>query len=81
MKVVRGTHEKKSRPLTMITVAMEHGEPTGGRHNDNDLAELMPRIVSRGNMLAAYQAVKRNAGAAGVDEMSTEALSDWVRNR
>ena len=62
------------------TVAMEHGEPAGGRHHDNDLAELMPRIVSRENMLAAYQAVKRNAGAAGVDEMSVAALSDWVRN-
>ena len=40
----------------------------------------MPRIVSRENMLAAYQAVKRNAGAAGIDEMSTAALSDWARN-
>lgn len=40
----------------------------------------MPRILSRENMLAAYQAVKRNAGAAGIDAMSTEALSRWVRN-
>ncbi len=58
---------------------VENGEPTGGRHKDNDLAELMPRIVSRENMLAAYQAVKRNAGAPGIDEMSVAALGDWLR--
>jgi peptidyl-tRNA hydrolase len=39
----------------------------------------MPLIVSCENMLTAYQAVKHNAGATGIDEMSTEALSDWVR--
>ena len=73
---------EEEQAASKATVATEHGEPTGGRHNDNDLAEeLMLRIVSRENMLAAYQAVKRNAGAAGVDEMSTEALSDWVRKR
>jgi len=71
---------EEEQAASKATVATEHGKPTGGTHNDSDLAELMPRIVSRENMLAAYQAVKRNAGAAGVDEMSTEALSDWVRN-
>lgn len=72
---------EEEQAASKATAAMEHGEPTGGTPNDSDLAEeLMPRIVSRENMLAAYQAVKRNAGAAGVDEMSTEALSDWVRN-
>jgi RNA-directed DNA polymerase len=39
----------------------------------------MPRSVSRENMLTAYHAVKRNVGAAGIDEMSMAALSDWVR--
>lgn len=71
---------EEEQAASKATAAKEHGEPAGGRHNDSDLAELMPRIVSRENMLAAYQAVKRNAGAAGVDEMSVEALSDWVRN-
>lgn len=72
---------EEEQAASKATAAMEHGEPAGGRHNDNDLAEeLMPRIVSCENMLAACQAVKRNAGAAGVDEMSTEALSHWERN-
>ena len=53
--------------------------PQEVRHKDNELVELMPRIVSRENMLAAYQAVKSNAGAAGIDEMSVEALSHWMR--
>jgi len=71
---------EEEQAASKVTAATEHGEPTGGRHNDNDPAELMPRIVSSENMLAAYQAVKRNAGAAGVDKMSVKALSDWVRN-
>ncbi len=70
---------EEEQAASKATVAMEHGESTGGRHKDNDLAALMPRIVSRENMLAAYQAVKRNAGAAGVDEMSVAALGGWVR--
>ena len=57
---------EEEQAASKITVATEHGEPAGGRHNDSDLAELMPRMVSRENMLAAYQAVKRNAGAAGI---------------
>lgn len=46
---------------------------------ENDLAELMPRIVSRENMLAAWQAVKRNGGAAGIDKMSVEKSSSWLK--
>ena len=72
---------EEEQAASKATVAMEHGEPTGSRYKDNDPAERMPCILSRENMLAAYQAVKRNAGAAGVDEMSVEALGDWVRNR
>ena len=46
---------------------------------ENDLAELMPRIVSRENMLAAWQAVKRNGGAAGIDKMTVETLPTWLK--
>jgi RNA-directed DNA polymerase len=46
---------------------------------ENDLAELMPRIVSRENMLTAWQAVKRNGGAAGIDNMSVETLPTWLK--
>lgn len=58
---------------------MEHGASTGTRHNDNDLAALMPVIVSRENMLTAYRRVTRNAGAAGVDALGVEALGGWLR--
>ena len=46
---------------------------------DNDLSELMPRILSRENMLTAWQAVRRNAGAAGIDQMTVETLPAWLR--
>ena len=39
----------------------------------------MPRILARENMLSAYRAVKRNAGAAGVDKLQVEALGAWLR--
>lgn len=59
-------------------VVREACAPTG-KENDNDLAALMPRILARENMLAAYRAVKRNAGAAGVDRLQVEALGAWLR--
>lgn len=46
---------------------------------DSDLTELMPRILSRENMLTAWQSVKRNAGAAGIDKMTVEKLPAWLR--
>jgi len=46
---------------------------------DNDLTELMPRILSRENMLTAWQAVKRNGGAPGIDRMTVETLPTWLR--
>lgn len=46
---------------------------------DSDLTELMPRILSRENMFAALAAVKRNAGAAGIDKMTVEKLPAWLR--
>lgn len=48
---------------------------------ENDLAELMPRILSRENMLTAWQAVKRNGGAPGIDRMTVETLPTWLRAR
>lgn len=46
---------------------------------ENDLAEMMPRILSRENMFAALAAVQRNAGAAGIDEMTVEKLPTWLK--
>jgi RNA-directed DNA polymerase len=41
--------------------------------------DLMEHVVSRENATAAWQAVKRNAGAPGIDGMTTEQLRDHVR--
>lgn len=46
---------------------------------ENDLTELMHSILSRENMLAAWQTVKRNAGAAGIDKMTVEKLPAWLK--
>jgi group II intron reverse transcriptase/maturase len=41
--------------------------------------ELMEQVVSRENATAAWQAVKRNAGSAGIDRMTTGQLRDHIR--
>jgi RNA-directed DNA polymerase len=41
--------------------------------------ELMEQIVTQENATAAWRAVKRNAGAPGIDGMTTEELRDHVR--
>jgi len=40
---------------------------------------LMEKIVSRGNMMAAYSRVMRNKGAPGVDEMPVTALKGYLQ--
>jgi RNA-directed DNA polymerase len=40
---------------------------------------LMEQVVSRENATAAWRAVKRNRGAAGIDRMTTEQLRDHIR--
>jgi group II intron reverse transcriptase/maturase len=40
---------------------------------------LMEQVVNPGNATAAWQAVKRNAGAPGIDGMTTSQLRDHVR--
>ena len=40
---------------------------------------LMEQVVSRENATVAWEAVKRNRGAAGIDGMTTEQLRDHVR--
>ncbi len=68
---------------TKPTVVTDPGESTWERQDSKDNApcELMPRILSRENMLAAWQAVRRNAGAAGVDRLQVEALPEWLKAR
>ncbi len=40
---------------------------------------LMEAVVSRENATRAWEAVKRNQGAPGIDRMSTEELRDHIR--
>jgi group II intron reverse transcriptase/maturase len=40
---------------------------------------LMEKVVSRGNMMAAYSRVVSNKGAAGVDEMPVSALKGYLQ--
>ena len=41
--------------------------------------ELMEQVVSRENATAAWQAVRRNGGAPGIDRMTTSQLRDHIR--
>ena len=40
---------------------------------------MLEEVVERENMRAAYQQVKRNAGAPGIDGMSVEELGPHLR--
>ncbi len=49
---------------------MENGDPSEQR--------MLEEVVERQNMRAAYQQVKRNAGAPGIDGMSVEELRGYL---
>ena len=40
---------------------------------------LMEKIISRANMMAAYQRVMANKGAAGIDRMTVEQLQPYLK--
>jgi group II intron reverse transcriptase/maturase len=43
-------------------------------------ASLWEQFISRENLAAALKRVERNAGAAGIDQMSTEELRPWLHD-
>ena len=62
------------------------GALTGRRMTENNItnadrptAGVLERIVERTNMNLAYQRVRRNKGAGGVDGMSVEELLDYLK--
>ena len=63
----------------------EREEYAGARSIDNredeeaDGAELLERILSRDNLNNAFKRVKANKGAPGIDGMTVEAASSWLR--
>jgi RNA-directed DNA polymerase len=52
--------------------------------NDTDAhpaaASLWERLLSRGNLAEALRRVEQNAGAAGIDGMSTKELRPWLKD-
>ena len=46
---------------------------------EQDGADLLERILSRGNLNRAYQRVKANKGAPGIDGMTVEDALPWLR--
>ena len=54
-----------------VTAGKENGDPSEQR--------MLEEVVERENMRAAYQQVKRNAGAPGTDGMSVEELGPHLR--
>ena len=52
----------------------------GNERSGNDrLTELMERVVERDNLLAALKRVRRNKGSPGIDGMTVDGLTDYLR--
>lgn len=52
---------------------------TGEGREMGGVGDLLERILDRENLNKAYQQVKRNHGAPGIDAMSVEAALPWLR--
>ena len=63
----------------------EHEENAGARSigrretGETDGADLLERILSRGNLNRAYKRVRANKGAPGIDGMTVEDALPWLR--
>ncbi len=53
--------------------------PSTRVHSIPEASKLIEQMVERPNMLAAYQRVKRNKGAAGVDGMTVDQLLSYLQ--
>lgn len=56
-----------------------HSASTGEGKEMDGAGDLMERILDRDNLNKAYQQVKRNHGAPGIDGMTVEAALPWLR--
>ena len=52
---------------------------SGKERSAQSMSELLNRILSRENMNQAYQKVKANKGAAGIDEVTVEELNKYIK--
>jgi RNA-directed DNA polymerase len=55
--------------------------PLGRDNSTPEGVQLIERLVERKNMRKAYSQVKRNKGAAGIDNMSVEALMPYLKEK
>lgn len=82
-------NEKEKVPSPRPGVSGERGTESGAREESQaDAAktkgralthDLMERICERANLNQAYERVKANKGAAGVDGMTVNDLFDWLQ--
>jgi group II intron reverse transcriptase/maturase len=85
---MKGRKQKKSEDTCPPDDRAELDSSVGGqtfigiteRHSTDNQSEyrLLDYILSPSNLNRAYQQVKTNQGASGVDKMSTEALKDYL---
>lgn len=54
-------------------------QPAARRDERSGNGDLMERVVERNNLLAALQRVRKNKGSAGVDGMSVDDLTGYLR--
>ncbi len=61
---------------------LEHGAEMNTAANGRTKAEVpltMEAVITRDNLMLAYQRVVENKGAAGVDNLSASALKPWLK--
>lgn len=70
--------EEEGQKPTESTLGAEGVTATDGQ-TKAEARQLMEAVVDRTNLLAAYQRVVRNKGAAGVDGLPVEELKPWLQ--
>jgi RNA-directed DNA polymerase len=78
--------DRSSAPGTQLELpfAERRGEASvgaSGKDTPVGAEHVMERVVERGNLLAALRRVKRNGGSPGIDGMTVEELSGYLREQ
>jgi RNA-directed DNA polymerase len=72
-------HQRLSGTQRMNPAKSEAQQVSTASTEDNSLTKhLMEKICNASNLNRAYKRVKANKGAAGVDGMTVDELSDWI---
>ena len=54
--------------------------PDGTAAHPANAGDLWEQLLARGNLAEALRRVEQNAGAAGIDGMSTKELRPWLKD-